>query len=108
MVEIGSGLVGWLKSHVIALLTDFVDVFAWSSNDMPRIAKDEDKIASVTNKGTYCYATIPFGLNNEGATYQRQLNKIFKGQPGRNMEAYIADMNGQSIPWSWNIENLKR
>lgn len=215
-VKIGSGLVSWLKSHLINLLTEFIDVFAWSPSDMPGIPRDiiehklgvdpghkpvrqkkrafgteksqiidsevdkllqvnivreveypiwlanpvlvkkpngewrmcvdftslneacpkdffplpridilvdsiagfrfmcfldayrgyhqiflrkedEEKTAFVTDKGTYCYVTMPFGLKNAGATYQRLVNKVFKDQIGRNMEAYIDDMLVKSI-----------
>ena len=51
--------------------------------------EDEDKIAFITNRGTYCYKVIPFGLKNVGATYQRMVNKVFAHQIGRNMEAYV-------------------
>lgn len=40
---------------------------------------------------------MPFGLKNAGATYQRLVNKVFKDQIGRNMEAYIDDMLVKSI-----------
>ena len=35
---------------------------------------------------------MPFGLKNEGSTYQRMVTQMFKEQLGRNMEAYIVDM----------------
>ena len=35
---------------------------------------------------------MPFGLKNAGATYQRLVNRMFKGQIGRNMEVYVDDM----------------
>ena len=35
---------------------------------------------------------MPFGLKNEGATYQRLVNKMFNNQIGRNMEVYVDDM----------------
>ena len=35
---------------------------------------------------------MPFGLKNAGATYQRLVNQMFKGQIGRNMEVYVDDM----------------
>ncbi|GKB75027.1 hypothetical protein Tco_0936439 [Tanacetum coccineum] len=35
---------------------------------------------------------MPFGLKNARATYQRLVDTIFKGQIGRNLEAYVDDM----------------
>nr|GEV25363.1 reverse transcriptase domain-containing protein [Tanacetum cinerariifolium] len=35
---------------------------------------------------------MPFGLKNAEVTYQRLVDTIFKGQMGRNIEAYVDDM----------------
>lgn len=35
---------------------------------------------------------MPFGLKNVGATYQRLVDKAFKSQIGRNLEAYVDDI----------------
>ena len=35
---------------------------------------------------------MPFGLKNEGATYQRLVNRMFQKQIGATMEVYIDDM----------------
>ena len=53
---------------------------------------DEDKTAFHTEKGTYCYIKMPFGLRNAGATYQRLADKVFEAQIGRNIEVYVDDM----------------
>lgn len=54
--------------------------------------EDQQKTAFVTDQGVFCYVTMPFGLKNAGATYQRLVNTIFKHQIGRNMEAYVDDL----------------
>ena len=54
--------------------------------------EDEEKTTFITDRGLYCYRVMPFGLKNAGATYQRLVNKVFKGQIGRNMEVYVDDM----------------
>ena len=54
--------------------------------------EDEDKTAFHTEKGTFCYTKMPFGLRNAGATYQRVMDRVFEKQVGRNMEAYVDDM----------------
>jgi hypothetical protein len=40
----------------------------------------------------YCYTTMPFGLRNAGATYQRCMNHVFGEHIGRALEAYIDDI----------------
>ncbi|XP_041011354.1 uncharacterized protein LOC121255141 [Juglans microcarpa x Juglans regia] len=35
---------------------------------------------------------MPFGLKNEGATYQRLVNHMFKNQIGRNTKVYVDDL----------------
>src|SRR5438128_2557025 len=42
--------------------------------------------------GAYCYITIPFGLKNIGATYQREMQRCLHDQPGCNVEAYVNDI----------------
>ncbi|GKC19669.1 reverse transcriptase domain-containing protein [Tanacetum coccineum] len=54
--------------------------------------EDEEKTAFYTDRDTYCYRKIPFGLKNAGATYQRLVDTAFQSQIGRNLEAYVDDM----------------
>ena len=54
--------------------------------------EDEDATAFHTEKGTFCYTKMPFGLKNAGATYQRIMDRVFEKQFGRNVEAYVDDM----------------
>ncbi|KAG7593993.1 Ribonuclease H-like superfamily [Arabidopsis thaliana x Arabidopsis arenosa] len=53
---------------------------------------DCKKTAFITDRGTYCYRVMPFGLKNAGATYQRLVNQMFAEQLGVTMEVYIDDM----------------
>nr|GEV38686.1 hypothetical protein [Tanacetum cinerariifolium] len=53
---------------------------------------DEEKTASYTDQGTYCYTKMPFRLKNAGATYQRVVDTAFQSQIRRNLEAYVDDM----------------
>jgi hypothetical protein len=46
----------------------------------------------LTPFGTYCYVTMPFGLKNTGATYQRCMLTVFGDLIGRIIESYIDDI----------------
>ena len=35
---------------------------------------------------------MPFGLKNDGATYQRLMNHIFQDQIGKNVEVYVDEI----------------
>lgn len=39
--------------------------------------------------GIYCYNVMPFKLKNDGATYQRMMNKVFKNQIGNMLKVYL-------------------
>ncbi|XP_057962183.1 uncharacterized protein LOC131153755 [Malania oleifera] len=50
---------------------------------------------------------MPFGLKNAGATYQRLVNKIFKEQLGKTMEAYVDDMLVKSMEAGQHCKDLR-
>jgi hypothetical protein len=56
--------------------------------------KEFDQLATsfITPFGMYCYTTMPFGLRNAGATYQRCMNHVFGQHIGRTVEAYVDDI----------------
>jgi ribonuclease HI len=56
--------------------------------------KESDQLATsfITPFGIYCYTTMPFGLRNAGATYQRCMNHVFGEHIGRTVEAYVDDI----------------
>jgi hypothetical protein len=53
--------------------------------------KESDQLATsfISPFGMYCYTTMPFGLRNAGATYQRCMNHVFGEHIGRTAEAYV-------------------
>jgi hypothetical protein len=56
--------------------------------------KESDQLATsfITPFGMYCYTTMPFGLRNAGATYQRCMNHVFGEHISRTVEAYVDDI----------------
>ncbi|GJZ85632.1 reverse transcriptase domain-containing protein [Tanacetum coccineum] len=54
--------------------------------------EDEEETTFITSQGIFCYAKMPFGLKNAGATYQRLVDRAFQKQIGRNLEVYVDDL----------------
>ncbi|KAK1692427.1 hypothetical protein QYE76_009124 [Lolium multiflorum] len=68
---------------------------------------DEVKTAFITPYGVFCYRTMPFGLKNAGATYQRMMQKCLAEQIGKNVQVYIDDVVITSKKGDTLIEDLK-
>jgi hypothetical protein len=81
--------VEYAEAHVQTL--SFLD--AYLGNHQIRM-KESDQLATsfITPFGMYSYVTMPFGLRNEGATYQRCINHVFGEHIGRTVEAYVDDI----------------
>jgi hypothetical protein len=56
--------------------------------------KESDQLATsfITPFGMFCYVTMPFGLRNVGATYQRRMQHVFGDHIRRTVEAYVDDI----------------
>jgi hypothetical protein len=54
--------------------------------------EDEEKTALITPFGAFCYTSMPFGLKNAGATYQRAIQTCLADQWGKRVEAYVDDV----------------
>jgi hypothetical protein len=66
--------------------------------------KESDQLATsfITPFGVFCYVTMPFGLRNAGATYQRRMQHVFGDHIGRTVEAYVDDIvvkTGRRTTW---------
>jgi hypothetical protein len=53
---------------------------------------DQPVTSFITPFGSYCYVTMPFGLKNAGATYQRCMLTIFGDLIRQTVEAYVDDI----------------
>ena len=68
-------------------------MYAFSGyHQIPLYPEDQEKTASITDCGLYCYKTMPFGLKRTGATYQCLVNKLFEPLIGQTMGVYVDDM----------------
>ncbi|CAA0814797.1 Unknown protein, partial [Striga hermonthica] len=76
-------------------------------HQIPLAPEDQSKVSFVTSKGTYCYVVMPFGLKNEGATYQRLMDRMFEPQIGQNVEVYVDDILVKSKSSISHVEDLR-
>ncbi|KAK1693559.1 hypothetical protein QYE76_010256 [Lolium multiflorum] len=72
-------------------LLSFLDAYS-GYHQIPLNPADQIKTSFITPYGAYCYTTMPFGLKNAGATYQRCMQKCLQDQIGRNVHAYVDDV----------------
>ncbi|WVZ84448.1 hypothetical protein U9M48_031478 [Paspalum notatum var. saurae] len=72
-------------------LLSFLDAY---SSYHQIVMKESDQLATsfITPFGSFCYVSMPFGLKNAGATYQRCMLLCFVDQVGRNVEVYVDDI----------------
>src|SRR5215216_6007111 len=69
----------------------FLDAYS-GYNQIRLKVEDQEKTAFITPFGVFCYNTMPFGLKNAGATYQRCMQACLKDQLGRNIQVYVDDI----------------
>jgi hypothetical protein len=71
--------------------------------------KEFDQLATsfITPFGMFCYITMPFGLQNAGAMYQRCIQHIFRDHIGRTMEAYVDDIVIKTRKADGLVNNLR-
>ena len=53
---------------------------------------DQAATAFITPYGPFYFNTMPFGLKNPGATYQRMIQTCLEKQIGKTVEAYVDDV----------------
>jgi hypothetical protein len=72
-------------------LLSFVDAYS-GFHQIPLYEPDQIKTSFITLYGAYCYLTMPFGLRNAGATYQRCMQKCLHDQIDKNVKVYVDDV----------------
>jgi len=72
-------------------ILSFLDAYS-GYNQISMHPMDKEKTTFMTVDANYYYEVMPFILKNAGATYQRLMDKIFKGLIGRAVEVYVDDI----------------
>jgi len=88
-------------------ILSFLDAFS-RYNQIPMYDRDVDKTTFITESANYCYQVMPFDLKNAGATYQRLMDRSFKGQIGKNMEVYVDDMVVKFETFDQHLEEMAK
>jgi hypothetical protein len=72
-------------------LLSFEDTYS-GFHQIPLYEPDQIKTSFITLYEAYCYLTMPFGLKNAGATYQRCMQKCLHDQIYKNVQVYVDDV----------------
>jgi hypothetical protein len=73
------------------VLLSFLDYYS-GYHQIALKEEDQIKMAFITPFEEYAYTTMPFGLKNVGATYQRAIQLCVADQLHHNVEAYVDDV----------------
>jgi hypothetical protein len=90
-------------SQMMSLLDDFSGY-----NQIKVKREDKYKTTFITRLGTFSYERMPFGLSNEGATFQRAMQIAFDNLIGKIIQIYLDDLTVYSKNQSDHFGNLKR
>ena len=69
----------------------FLDAYS-GYHQIKMAESDQAATAFITPYGPFCFNTMPFGLKNAGATYQRMIQTCLANQIGKTVEAYVDDV----------------
>ena len=72
-------------------VVSFLDCYS-GYHQISLVKEDEEKTAFITPFGAFCYTSMPFGLKNAGATYQRAIQTCLADHWGKRVEAYVDDV----------------
>src|SRR4051812_12664308 len=87
-------------------LLSFLDATA-SYHQIKLAVEDQIKTAFISPFGAYCYITMPFGLKNGGATYQRTIHRFTHTQLSRNLHVYVDDLVVKSVKGVTLLDDLR-
>src|SRR4051812_48368004 len=87
-------------------LLSFLDAYS-GYNQIRMKEEDEEHTSFITPYGVFCYSTMPFGLKNAGATYQRMMQAFLKDQIGRNVQVYVDDIVIKTYDANMLLDDLR-
>jgi len=87
-------------------MLSFLDAYS-GYNQISMHPKDKEKTTFTIDDANYFYEVMSFGLKNAGATYQRLMDKIFKGMIGRSVEVYVDDIVVKSDSCGQHVNDLQ-
>ena len=96
-------LVDGASGHTIL---NFLDAYS-GYNQVSMHLWVKEKTAFVMDDANYYYRVMPFRLKNTGATYQRLMDKIFKGLIDRCVEVYVDNMVVKSDSFEQQVKDLE-
>jgi hypothetical protein len=76
-------------------------------NQISMMEEDKKKTTSTTPWGTFMYEKIPFGLMNDGETFQRAMNIAFIGEKDKFIVIYLDDIIVFSTYDDKHLQHLK-
>src|ERR1044072_3088088 len=87
-------------------LLSFLDAYS-GYNQIRMKEEDEEHTSFITPYGVFFYKTMPFGIKNAGATYQRMMQACLKEQIGRNVQVYVDDIVIKTYSANMLLEDLR-
>jgi len=74
---------------------------------VPIRPEDVHKTAFTTFRGTFEFLTMPFGLCNAPATFQRLMDKVLRDYVWQSVVVYMDDVNVFSKSWKDHLDHLR-
>src|SRR3954469_24608179 len=87
-------------------LLSFLDAYS-GYNQIRMKEEDEEHTSFINPYGVFCYRTMPFGIKNAGATYQRMMQACLRDKIGRNVQVYVDDIVIKTYSASTLLDNLR-
>ena len=77
-------------------------------NQIKMAPEDMEKTTFVTQWGTFCYKVMPFGLKNDGETYQRAMVALFHDMIHNEIKVYVDDMIDRYQTEEEHLDHLQK